>query len=154
VKLAPWDYLFVKFDSVKFHDLFYPTWILSLIFLVLLIVLYNVRTRQLHRHPPYLDMYEWLLWTGVITFSLLIMYSLFVFYFLFVLITLVIALAVLVWIRFIHFPPILAAYQARLAQQRDFTRLKYAHPESTIRSKGSKAVRTAGAGKPVRRRRR
>ena len=112
MKLAPWDYLFVRFDSVKFHDLFYPTWILSLIFLVLLIVLYNVRTRQLHRHPPYLDMYEWLLWTGVITFSLLIMYSLFVFYYLFVIVTLMIALAVFVWIRFIHFPPILASYQA------------------------------------------
>ena len=154
MKLAPWEYLFVKFDSDKFHDLFYPTWILSLIFLVLLIVLYNVRTRQLHRHPPYLDMYEWLLWTGVITFSLLIMYSLFVFYYLFVIVTLVIALAVFVWIRFIHFPPILAGYQARLAKQRYFTRLKYAHPESTIRSKGSKAIRASRTGKPASRRRR
>ena len=154
MKHAPWDYLNKSFNSLNFHDLFYPMWVFSLVFLVLLIILYNVRTRQLHRHPPYLDMYEWLLWTGVITFSLLIMYSLFVFYFAFVLITLVIALAVFVWIRFIHFPPILAAYQARLAKQRYFTRLKYAHPESTIRSKGSKAIRASRTGKPARRRRR
>ena len=32
-----------------------------------------------HRHPPYLEMWEWLWWTGLITFSLLIIESLFVF---------------------------------------------------------------------------
>jgi hypothetical protein len=151
VKLAPWAYLFKAFNSLNFHDIFYPTWVMSLVFLVLLVVLYNVRTRQLHRHPPYLDMYEWLLWTGIISFSLLTMYSLFVFYFVFVLATEIIMLAVFIWIRFIHFPPTLAGYQNRLAKQRYFTRLKYAHPESTIRAKSSKAVRTTRPGKPVRR---
>ena len=38
-----------------------------------------------------------------------------------------------VWTRFIHFPPMLAAYEAKLARQRYFSRLKFAHPESTIR---------------------
>jgi hypothetical protein len=148
VKVAPWEYLNKPFNSFNFHDLFYPTWIAALVFLVLLVILYNVRTRQLHRHPPYLDMYEWLLWTGVITFSLLLTYSLFVFYFFFVLVTEIVAVAVFVWIRFIHFPPILAAYRNRLAKQRYFTRLKYAHPESTIRAK---AVRSGRPGKPTRR---
>ena len=47
--------------------------------LVILVILYNVRTRALHRHAVYLEMWEWLWWTGLITFSLIIIESLFVF---------------------------------------------------------------------------
>jgi hypothetical protein len=71
VKLLPWQYLFLPFNARNFHDLFYPTWVGSLALLSILIILYNVRTRQLRNHPPYLELYEWLLWTGVITFGLL-----------------------------------------------------------------------------------
>ena len=62
--LAPWDYLFLSFNHRNFPDLFHPTWIASLVLLVVLGVLYTLRTRALHRHPPYLDMWEWLWWTG------------------------------------------------------------------------------------------
>lgn len=135
--LWPWEYLFTAFDSSNFADLFYPTWIASLVLLVALVVLYNVRARQLHRHPPYLDLYEWLLWTGVITFGLILTYSVFVFDFIFVIVTLVIGLALFVWIRFVRFPPILAAYEQKLAKARYLSRLKYAAPEATIRPKAS-----------------
>jgi len=135
VKLAPWQYLFLPFNSGNFHDLFRPIWIGSLILLILLVILYNVRTRQLHTHPPYLELYEWLLWTGVITFGLILTYSLFVFDFIFLLITLGIGLVAFVWIRFVRFPPILAVYEQKLARQRYFSRLKFAHPESTIRTR-------------------
>ncbi len=139
--LPPWEYLFLSFNSRNFHDLFYPTWIASLVLLVGLIVIYNVRTRQLRHYPPYLELYEWLLWTGVIMFSLLLIYSVFVFDFIFVLLTIAIGSGVFVWIRFVRFPPILAAYEQRLAKQRYFTRSKYARPEATIRSKASKRSR-------------
>jgi hypothetical protein len=111
VKLLPWQYLFLPFNSVNFHDLFYPTWVASLVLLVVAVILYNVRTRQLRHHPPYLDLYEWLLWTSVIGFGLLLIEALFVFDFLFVVVTIPIMLGVFVWVRFIHFPPILAAYE-------------------------------------------
>ena len=62
--LAPWEYLFIPFNSENFPDIFHPTWIASLVLLVILIVLYNVRTRALHRHAVYLEMWEWLWWTG------------------------------------------------------------------------------------------
>jgi hypothetical protein len=135
VKLLPWQYLFLPFNSFNFHDLFYPTWIAALVLLAALVILYNVRTRQLRHHPPYLDLYEWLLWTGVIGFGLLLVEALFVFDFLFVVITIPLMLGVFLWVRFIHFPPILAAYEQKLARQRYFTSLKYAHPEATIRAK-------------------
>ncbi len=141
MKLAPWEYVFIAFNSFNFHDLFWPTIVVSLIELALVVVLYNVRTRQLHRHPPYLEMYEWLLWTGVITFLLLVTYGLFVFDFLFVVVTEVVGLGMLVWIRFVRFPPILAAYERQLARARYFTRQRFSRPEATIRSKPSRRRR-------------
>jgi uncharacterized membrane protein len=141
VKLLPWEYLFQSFSSQNFPDLFRPTWVASLILLVGVVVLYNVRTRALHRHPPYLDLYEWLLWTGIITFSLLLVGAVFVFDFFLVLATAVIGLGVMVWVRFRRFPPILAAYEHRLARQRYFSRSKFARPESTIRPKTARRSR-------------
>ena len=144
--LPPWDYLFTSFNSGNFPDLFHPTWIASAILLVVLIVLYNVRTRALHKHAPYLDMWEWLWWTGLITFLLLIIESLFVFDFILVLATEIIGLGALIWIRFFRFPPILRAHEQRLARQRYYTKQKFADPEATIRRRGGR--------RPARRRRR
>ena len=137
----PWEYLFEPFNDRNFPDLFHPIWIASLVLLVVLIVLYNVRTRRLHRHEPYLTLWEWLLWTGFITFSLLMVGSIFVFEFVILVLVAVIGLGALVWIRFRRFPPILAAYERQLARQRYFTRSKYAHPESTIRPKAARRSR-------------
>ncbi|MEO8438244.1 MAG: hypothetical protein ABI562_07265 [Chloroflexota bacterium] len=146
--LAPWEYLFTPFNSQNFPDIFHPTWIVSLILLVVLIVLYNVRTRALHRHAPYLEMWEWLWWTGLITFSLIIIESLFVFDLFLVLATEIIGLGALVWIRFLRFPPFFVAYEQRLARERYFTKQKYADPDSTIRKRGGRPQQ-----RPKRRRR-
>jgi len=140
VTLAPWDYLFLSFNHRNFPDLFHPTWIASLVLLVVLGVLYAMRTRALRRHPPYLDMWEWLWWTGLITFSLLIIEALFVFDLFLVLTTEVIGIGTLVWIRFRRFPPILAAHEARLARERYFSKQKFADPEATIRRRGGRRV--------------
>jgi hypothetical protein len=138
VTLAPWDYLFLSFNHRNFPDLFHPTWIASLVLLVGLGGLYWTRTRALRRHPPYLEMWEWLWWTGLITFSLLIIESLFVFDWFLVLVTEVIGIGTLVWIRFRRFPPILAAHEARLARERYFSKQKFADPEATIRRRASR----------------
>jgi hypothetical protein len=73
------------------------------------------------------------------------MYSIFGFDFIFVLPTMVGGAILFLWIRFWHFPPLIRAYEERLARQRYFQRSKTAHPEATIRSKA--------AAKPKRRRR-
>jgi hypothetical protein len=147
VTLAPWDYLFLSFSSGNFPDLFMPTWVASLVLLVALLVLYNLRTKALHRHQPYVDLWEWLWWTGLITFSLLLIEALFIFSFILVIATMIIGIGTLVWIRFLKFPPILRAHEQRLARQRYFTKQKFADPEATIRRRG-------GARRPPRRRRR
>lgn len=139
--LLPWDYLWIGFNKINFPDLFNQVWVASLVLLLALIVLYNVRTRALHRHRLYTDMWEWLLWTGIITYFLLIAGSLFMFDFAIVAITIVTGLAVMVWVRFRRFPPLFEAYERQLAQQRYLARAKSSKPEATIRSKGSRPAR-------------
>lgn len=139
--LPPWEYIFLSFSRDNFPDIYDLTWIASLVLTVAFIVVYNVRTRQLHRHPPLLDLYEWLLWAGVITFLLVATGALFIFDFFIVLATLGIGLGVLAWIRFVRFPPILAIYEQKLVKQRYFSKAKYAKPESTIRAKPTKRTK-------------
>jgi hypothetical protein len=146
VTLPPWEYLFRSFNSHNFPDLFNPTWIAALVLMVVLVVLYNTRTRALHKHAPFVDMWEWLWWTGLITFLLLVIESLFVFDFILVLATAIIGVGALVWVRFFRFPPLLRAHEQRLARQRYFSKQKFADPEATIRRRGGR--------RPQRRRRR
>ena len=54
---------------------------------VVLIVLYTSAPGPSTATPPYLDMWEWLWWTGLITFSMIIIESLFVFDYILVLAT-------------------------------------------------------------------
>ena len=93
-------------------------------------------------------MWEWLWWTGLITFSLLIVEALFVFDFFLVLITEIVGIATMVWIRFMRFPPMFAAYEHKLARERYYTKQKFAEPEATIRRRGG------GGGKRSRTQRR
>jgi hypothetical protein len=140
VRLLPWEYLFTRFDTHLFPDLYTVTWVATLVLLVALVILYNVRTRALHRHAPYLDMYEWLLWSGISLFGLILVAAVFNFYLIVLLVILVSGLAVLAWVRFVRFPPIFEVYEQKLAKQRYFTRSKFAHPESTIRPRAAKAA--------------
>jgi hypothetical protein len=141
VTLWPWEYLFEPFSNRTFPDLYNQIFAASVILLIVTIVFYNVRTRQLHRHSVYLQMYEWLLWTGVVLFSLVIVYWIFRFDMILVLGTLVAGLGTLAWIRFVRFPPYFRAYERQLAKQRYFSRDRFSHPESTIRTKSSRRRR-------------
>jgi hypothetical protein len=65
--------------------------------------------------------------------------------FVFVLPTMIGGAVLIFWIRFIHFPPMIRAYEERLARQRYFQRSKASHAETTVRSRAT--------AKPKRRRR-
>ena len=151
--LAPWEYLFLSFNHVNFPDLYDYTWIAAAVLLVATVVLYVIRTRQLKRHQPYLDLYEWILWTGVVLYSLVLVYAVFAFDLLIVVTTIPVGLAVLVWVRFVHFPPILAAYDAQLAKQRYMSRFRFSHPDATIRQTKKAPGRSTGKSSSKRRRR-
>lgn len=137
----PWDYLWLPFSQTYFPDIYFPTLAASLVLLAVLIVLYNVRTRALHRHRLYADMWEWLLWTGLITFLLLTMAVVFLFDFAVVLVIELFGLGTMLWVRFRRYPPLFAAYEQQLARLRYQNRQKAARPEATIRSRGSRRRR-------------
>jgi membrane protein implicated in regulation of membrane protease activity len=139
--LLPWEYLWIGFSKINFPDLFNQVWIGSLVLLILLVILYNVRTRALHRHRLYTDMWEWLLWSGLITFFLLIAGALFQFDFAVVLVIALSGLGVMVWARFRKYPPLFEAYEHQLARQRYLARAKGSRPETTIRSKPTRRRR-------------
>lgn len=139
--LPPWEYLWRPFSQTLFPDLYFPTLAASLVLLVVLVILYNLRTRALHRHRLYTDMWEWLLWTGLITFMLLVMAVTFLFDFAVVLVIEVAGLGTLLWVRFRRYPPLFAAYEAQLARLRYQNRQKASRPEATIRSRGSRRRR-------------
>lgn len=135
MKLLPWDYFWVAFNSINFPDLFNPIWVTSLVLLIVLIVLYVLRTRALHRHRLWLDMWEWIFWSGLITFFLLIVGAIFQFDFAVILVILGSGPLTMAWARFRRYPPLFEAYEHQLARQRYLSRTRTTRPEATIRSK-------------------
>jgi len=137
VKLGPLEYLIpgVPFNPHNFPDTYWPIMITAAIGLVGTIVLYNVRVRQLHRFEVLRNLQEWLLWTGLIFFGLLLVEGVFNFYFLFVLATIIVGCVVLVWIRFFRFPPLITAYNEQLRRQRSYGQVRKS-AEATIRRRG------------------
>lgn len=138
------DSLFLEggFSPDNFQDLFYPVSVAAFVFLIGTVVLYNVQTRRLRHHPVLVNLNEWLFWTGLAVFGLLLVYAIFKFYFIFVLITLVVGIGTMVWIRFVRFPPLIAAYNSILRREQYLAQKRYRSPEATIRAKGKQRPRT------------
>ena len=135
MKQLPWEYFWVAFSRINFPDLFDPIWIASAVLLVLLIVVYVLRTRALHRHRLYMDMWEWLFWAGLVMFFLLIVGAIFAFDFAVILVILFGGLFTMAWARFRRYPPLFEAYEHQLARQRYLARTRASRPEATIRQK-------------------
>ncbi|MDQ3492561.1 MAG: hypothetical protein M3452_04800 [Chloroflexota bacterium] len=140
----PWDYLlgppFMEFSG-GLPDLTLPLVIASGAFLLAQILLYNVQTRRLHRHFPLVNLQEWMLWTGLATFSVVLASWVFRFYFIFPLTALLVGIAAYLYIRFVRFPPLIEAYNQQLRRARFYSQQKHKHPEQTIRPKRSERSR-------------
>ena len=141
--------LLTKFNSVEFRDIFYPISFAAFFLLIAAIVLYNVQTRRLQRHPPLLALQEWLLWTGLCVFGLILVCAIFSFWFLIVIGTIIVGCATFIWIRFVRFPPVIEGYNNQLRRARFYSQQRYKTAETTVRSRKSAA---AGPGKKRRRR--
>ena len=138
------DSLFLAggFSPENFPDLFYPVAVAALVLLIVAVVLYNVQVRRLHHHPPLVALQEWLLWTGLAVFGLLLVYAVFKFYLIFVLATLVIGVATFVWIRFFRFPPLIDGYNQTLRRERFLSQKHFRDPDATIRSRSKARPRS------------
>jgi hypothetical protein len=121
------------FDQDKFTGLFYPFGVAAFVLLIAAVVLYNFQTRRLHRHAVLVNREEWLLWTAICVFGMLLVEATFKFLFIFVIITLVLGLATFAWIVFVRFPPMIEVYNHQLRRARFFSQSRYKHPEATVR---------------------
>jgi len=145
-----WNALWVPFDKaagggIGFSELPILVGLASLILLVVAVILYNIQTRRLRRHAPLVNREEWLLWTAICVFGLLLVEDVFHFYFITIVLTLAIGLPTFVWIVFFKFPPVIEAYNQQLRRARFFSQSKYKHPEATLRT-------ARKGGRPKRRR--
>jgi len=137
---GPWNQLnllLIAFNDGTFHRLWTPAWEISIFFLFAVLIFYNFQSRRLRAYSVFLDLNEWLMWSTLGIFGLLAMFTLFSFDFIFVLPTMIGGAALFIWIRFIHFPPLIRSYEERLARQRYFQRSRTSHPEATIRKKAA-----------------
>lgn len=137
--LGPLDYLGrVEFTQDNFPDIWLPITVATIVFFIGTIVFYNIRVRQLHRHEVLRSMQEWLLWTGMVTFGLVLVAIIFNWYFLFVLLFLIVGIGTLIWVRFYRFPPYIHAYNEQLRRARSFSQSRYKAAEATVRTKRSR----------------
>lgn len=138
---GPWNQLSLLlqgFNQDNFPALWQvPLWQICLLMGLVLIFYYNFQNRRLRAYSVFLDLNEWLMWTTVSVFGLLLMFIVFGFDFIFVLPTMVGGALLFLWIRFIHFPPLIRAYEERLARQRYFQRARTSHPDTTIKAKAA-----------------
>lgn len=135
VTLSPFDYLKLGFDQARFPDLFDAVWIAALVLLVIQVAMYNVLVRRYHRYPPLVALQEWMLWTGITFFGLLLAGAVFHFSFVFILAIIASGVGFYAWARFVRWPPLIEMYNEQLRRQRFFSQARYKHPEATVRSK-------------------
>jgi hypothetical protein len=133
------------FAPDNFQDTFYPISVAAFVLLIVAVVLYNVQVRRLHRHPPLVALQEWLLWTAVCVFGLILVEAIFEFWFVTVVATIAIGLGTFIWIRFRHFPPQIEQYNRQLARARATAQTraasKYVDASSTVRSRKTRRRR-------------
>jgi hypothetical protein len=144
---GPWNQinlLFIGFSKGNFPLIWELLLMTCVAFLFATFVLYNFENRRLHAFEAHRNLNEWLMWTSLGVFGLLLLFTCFSFDFLFVLPTMIGGAILFIWIRFIHFPPQIHAYEERLARQRYFAKAK-AHAEA--------ASKARPVSKPKRRRR-
>ncbi|MGZ6266820.1 MAG: hypothetical protein ACXWN4_07940 [Candidatus Limnocylindrales bacterium] len=137
---GPWNQLnllFTAFNDGNFPRLWTPAWQISIAFLFVVLFYYNFQARRLRAYSVFLDLNEWLMWTTLGVFGMLTLFTLFSFDFMFALPTIIGGAVLFIWIRFIHFPPLIRSYEERLARQRYFQRSRTSHPEATIRAKAT-----------------
>ena len=115
-------------------------------------MLYNVQTRRLKPHPPLLNLNEWLFWTGLSVFGLMLVYSIFAFYFVFVLGTIIVGVGTMIWIRWFRFPPLIVAYNSILRREQYLSQKKYATADATIRAKTKGRAKSKPKSKKKKRR--
>jgi hypothetical protein len=112
------DVLFQSLTPENFPDLFTLLWIASLVVVIAAIAIYVNSGRRYRRYPVLLAMHEWIFWSVVIPWGLVLLLIITHVPLLLVILAVVPGMALLAWARFVRFPPLIAAANEDLRRRR------------------------------------
>lgn len=112
------DVLFESLTPDNFPDLFTWLWVVSLIVVIASIVIYADSGRRYRRYPVLLSMHEWIFWSVVIPWGLVLLLIITHVPLLLLLLVLLPGMAILLWARFVRFPPLIAAANEEMRRRR------------------------------------
>ena len=111
----------VLFDSLNpetFPDLFTLLWVAALVIVIGSVALYSNSGRRFRRYPVLLSMHEWLFWSTIIPWALVPLLLITGAPLLLLLLLVFPGMAVMLWARFVRFPPLIAAANDELRRRR------------------------------------
>jgi hypothetical protein len=101
--------LFDPLTPENFPDLFTLLWVASLVLLVGATLVWISAGRRHRRYPVLLAMHEWMFWSVLIPWVMVPLFVVVHTPLLLVLLLIIPGLAVMLWARFVRFPPLIAA---------------------------------------------
>ena len=134
------DVLFQGLSPENFPDLFTLLWLSALIIVIGSVALYVNSGRRFRRYPVLLSMHEWIFWSTVIPWALVFLLLLTGVPLLLLLLVVLPGLGVMLWARFVKFPPLIAAANDELRRRR-FTPASKPRPETRERTRPAPAGR-------------
>lgn len=112
------DRLFDSFTPENFPDLFTLLSVVPFVVIAVSIWIYTDSGRRFRRYPVLLSMHEWIFWSVIIPWSLVLLLLITHVPFVLVVIVLGAGMALLIWARFVKYPPLIAAANDELRRRR------------------------------------
>ncbi|MDQ3880717.1 MAG: hypothetical protein M3295_06570 [Chloroflexota bacterium] len=112
------DVLFQSLSPDNFPDLFTLLWITALLVVIASVAIYIDSGRRYRRYPVLIDLHEWVFWSVVIPWGLALLLLITHVPLALLLLVLIPGMAVLIWARFVRFPPLIAAAGEELRRRR------------------------------------
>ena len=112
------EILFESLTPENFPDLFTLLWVSALAIVIGAVAVYSDSGRRYRRYPVLLTMHEWLFWSVIIPWVLVPLLLLTHVPLILLLVIVLAGMAVMLWARFIRFPPRIAAANEELRRRR------------------------------------
>ena len=112
------DLLFDSLTPSNFPDLFTLLWIAALVIVVGAVAVYTAAGRRYRRYPVILAMHDWIFWSVIIPWALVPLLLITSVPLVLLVVVVVPGMAVMLWARFIRFPPLIAAANDELRLRR------------------------------------
>lgn len=112
------EILFRPLNPFNFPDLFTLLWVAALVILVGATAVYVAAGKRYRRYPAILALHEWLFWAAVVSWGLVPLLVVIGVPLVLVLLLVIPGMGVMLWARFVKFPPVIAAQNDELRKRR------------------------------------